>query len=648
MNTLPASWIFILLAGCSLGADDSHWSDQLSPSGPCWEVNLIDGLDEETTDELHNLFDCLNKTGNLQALSAVDAALDTPNRDGTAIGLSFAQMSNSLPRSGFDLFGIAGKALQLFAEFHDDITVALEALVEFNYGQPYEVVEAEFGTTSSLESGLTVPLVILLSDTAGAVLDQGEDIQTAIALALELPLLQNSLCSLAGVVHTDDPELAPVADELIANIADAWMLAGNGENDLWEGASGHSIRDLVDAVELGGDEGFFEDIQDDLKTLLNDPRVQLATKEVLVDAANDGDLEHLANQVLYLATVDSVGVPLTFASAEDTSALQAGLRMLHSANQEMSCTVPLIGVTIDLGNMSVAILRRIANLSTGAAVNTVGFLGDVLGFGITQSLANQLASSGACPVLDEQLLDDLRVVERLNDEEVGHLVAITHGLLDAVYEEGDRDRLPETVNVLAALHSHGLVPPVEEALRDLAPSTLVGDLSVLVETLVDPSALQVDSCPTESEPLDFDTLWDTSATFMSEPEFLETLAPVIESALENDATWTMIDNGSFLASFPTARVHALPELIVALNATDSDGDLLQLMVATVQDPALFRPAMAAIETPELRDAIIETSPDSEGPLPFITRLIISDTVTVMLQTVDLVLDSLGGTEDTSD
>ena len=87
---------------------------------------------------------------------------------------------------------------------------------------------------------------------------------------------------------------------------------------------------------------------------------------------------------------------------------------------------------------------------------------------------------------------------------------------------------------------------------------------------------------------------------------------------------------------------------MALNATDSEGAFLGVIVDTVQDPTLFRTVLAAIETPELRDAIIQATPDSEGPLPFITRLIISDTVTVMLQTVDLVLDSLGATEDTSD
>jgi hypothetical protein len=456
------------------------------------------------------------------------------------------------------------------------------------------------------------------------------------------------MCSLAGVVHTEDPTLAPVAENLIANLADAWILADNADNDLWENASGHSIRDLVQAIEFESDDGFFDDIQDDLRTLLNDPRVQLAAKGVLVDATNDGDIGPLANQILYLASVDSVGVPLTYASAEDTSALQAGLRLLDSANEEMSCTVPIIGITIELGNLSVSILRQVANLSSGAAVTRIAFLGDVLGVGITQTLGEQLAASGACPLLDEQLFDDLRVIERLNDPEVGELIAIIHGLLDAVYERGERDRLQETVNVLAALHTHGLVPPVEEALRDLGPSPLVADLGVLIGTLVDPSALQVDACPAGSEPLDFDTLWDTCQTFIGESDFIDTLGPIIQSALENDATWVMIDNGAALASHPTARIHALPELAVALNATDSEGDLLKFVVDIVQSPALFRPALAAIETPELRDAIIESSPDSEGPLPFITRLILSDTVTVMLQTVDLVLDSLGGTEQTSD
>ena len=42
--------------------------------------------------------------------------------------------------------------------------------------------------------------------------------------------------------------------------------------------------------------------------------------------------------------------------------------------------------------------------------------------------------------------------------------------------------------------------------------------------------------------------------------------------------------------------------------------------------------------------VIALTSEVEGPLPFLARLITTDTVTVMLQTLDLVLDSLGAEE----
>ena len=40
-------------------------------------------------------------------------------------------------------------------------------------------------------------------------------------------------------------------------------------------------------------------------------------------------------------------------------------------------------------------------------------------------------------------------------------------------------------------------------------------------------------------------------------------------------------------------------------------------------------------------AVTAPTGEHEGPLPFVARLIRSDTVTVMLQTMSLLLDSLG-------
>ena len=120
MSTRPASWTFVLLAGCSLGPAETHWSSKLTPAGPCWEVNLVDGVDETSTEELHDLFACLNRSGNLEALTSIDQAMDAHDRNNEPVGHAVAKLTNALPTSGYDLLGLAGKALQLFDEYHED------------------------------------------------------------------------------------------------------------------------------------------------------------------------------------------------------------------------------------------------------------------------------------------------------------------------------------------------------------------------------------------------------------------------------------------------------------------------------------------------------------------------------------------------
>ena len=100
-------------------------------------MNLVDGVDEHSTQELHDLYACLNRTGNLDALQSVDRAMDTESRGGAPIGLTVAKLTNALPTSGYDLFGLAGKTLQLFEDYHENADLVLEAAVESIYGLPY-------------------------------------------------------------------------------------------------------------------------------------------------------------------------------------------------------------------------------------------------------------------------------------------------------------------------------------------------------------------------------------------------------------------------------------------------------------------------------------------------------------------------------
>jgi hypothetical protein len=649
MMQRPANWTFALLAGCSFGAENPHWSDDISPSGPCWEVNLVDGLDESSTTEIHNLYACLNRTGNLEPLGALDQALDTPGRDNRPVGLTVARLANALPTSGYDLFGLAGKALQLLETFHTDSEAVLGAMVELIYGQAYEKVATDFeqGAMGELEAGIIAPGLTLISESATTLLDHGAPAQEAFIELIDSDIVGAGVCTAIGVISTEDPTLKPVGESLMANLGDAWLRTNNHTNDLWAGASGNSVHDLIDAMALGDAMGPIELLKPPIQTLLGDDMVQRNTRLVLQDAAAAGSLVHLPSQVEYFADVDTEGIPLTSPSAGETSALQAAARLLYAANTDVACSIELPVVPdfeFSLGNLSVAILRRIAEMEEGRAVSTVDFIGDILDFGLTETILGLIVDAGVCPVFTDQLVADLAVVERLNDPAAGDLVSVLHGMLDAVYKEGQLDRLPELVEIMATLHSTGLLPPLEEVLRDLASSRLFGDLTVSVQTVIDPTPLNTEGCLEGTTPLDFDLLWTAADDALGYTTGPSVLSDVLQSAIDGQALWTVVDNGAVLVAQEDARIHALPSLVVDALSVDNDGTAISLIRSLISNTETWETVLILLETDDIVDAMTHEGEEIDGPLPFVASLILSDTVTVMLQTVDLLLDSLGASD----
>ena len=645
MSILPASWTLVLLAGCSLGPEETHWSSKLTPSGPCWDINLADGIDETSTDELHDVFSCLNRQGNLEALTDVDRAMEAENRSGEPIGLTVAKLTNALPTSGYDLLGLAGKALQLFEDYHEDADLILEAAVESIYGIPYEQVSDEFdlGSPDNLNAGVLVPAITLGSEAASVLLDGGTEAHEDVVSMLESDLFDAAACTMAGVVFTEDPRLKPIGDGLMGSLAEAWIRASNTENDIWDGASGNSIRDLIDLAAIGEDVGPMDELRPIVRALLADDNVQRNTKIALTQAAAAGHIVHLPVQLQYLADVSASGIPLSSGTAGQVSALQAGARLIHQGNTEVDCRIdiPILpDIEFSLGNLSVSILERLAEMDEDAAVDSVGFLGEVLNFGLTQTILDTILSTDVCPVLNDDLIDDLIVLERLNDPAVGNLVEVIHGMLDAVYQEGELNRLPETVDLMSVLYAKNLLPPLEEGLRDLASSDLAGSMTTIIETVLEPSALNDAVCDDDTQPLDFEMLWVAAKDGLADDE-TGALSEVAQVTLDNPALWTFFDHGAQLAAQPEARIHQLPEVLVNLLLDDQAGLGLDAIRTAVRDPNIWGPSLEVLENPELMAAVTAPTGEHEGPLPFVARLIRSDTVTVMLQTIDLLLDSLG-------
>jgi len=602
-------------------------------------------VDDTSTQELHDLFDCLNRSGNLDALQAVDAAMDAQGRSGTPIGLTVARLTNTLPTSGYDLLGLAGKALQLFDEHHEDADLVLEAAVESIYGVPYGQIDDDFdlGSAEHLRSGVLLPAMSLGSQVATDLLDGGSQAQEEVVSILDSELIDAAACTMAGVVYTEDPELKPVGDQLMLNLAKAWIRSKNADNDVWADASGNSIRDLIDILAIGESSGPMDELRPIISALLSDDVVQRNTKQVLVQATAAGHIVHLPAQLQYLADINASGIPLSSGTAGQTSALQAGARLLHYGNTEVDCSIDipvLPDIEFSLGNLSVSILRRLALMDEDTAVDSVGFLGEVLNFGLTQTILDAIVGTDVCPVLNNDLIDDLVVLERLNDPAVGNLVSVIHGLLDAVYQEDELNRLPETVDLMSILYSQELLPPVEETLRDLASSELAGSMTTIIETMIDPSPLDPSVCDDDARPLDFEMLWAAAADGLTDGDESGLLETITQDALDSSALWEFIDHGSQLASQPDARVHQLPEVLVNVLLDERGGIGLDAIRSTARDPGIWGPSLEVLESPDLMEAMTAPTGEQEGPLPFVARLVRSDTVTVMLQTIDLLLDSL--------
>lgn len=609
-------------------------------------MDLSDGLDDQDTNEFHDLFTCLNQTGNLNSFAGLERAADEDNRYGEPVVLPLLRLSKSLVSSGFDLLGAVGKLLSMMRTHRDDVVAGMEAAVEVTYGRTYADVSSDFDINDmqALDSGLTKPLIELTSLLSTAMLDGGPDLRESVLDSLDTQLLESAVCTLAGVVHADDAIIEEISTELIPHGAEAWLLANNTDNNLWSHGTGNSLRDLAGFVHGQLTDGGLDDIQTPLRALIGDPRVQEQTEKVFLEAIDEGHLESLPKQLLHLASVDMNGRSLTDPMSADASALQAAVRLLHEANQPLSCNLLLFEVNLD--NLGVTILQELAKMDTGQVENSLDFLVGILDGSIAPLVLETAAETGLCEGFTPELLADLTVLERLSDPEVGNLVAVIHGLLDAVYEDGRVDRLEELVQILAALHTRVLIPPVEEVLRDLADCALMEDVFTLLPTVTDASMLNVEHCPAGATPLTFDQIWNAvEGSLDPNSANEEAIGTLLDTALDSEQVWTLIERGSLLALEPDAHIHRFPGLVVSMLASPDAEEGANLVRTLLEEPEAWDATLTLLESQPIQEAMFSSTDEVPGPLPFTAYLIVSDTVTVMLQTLDLVLDTLGANED---
>jgi len=626
----------LLLLGCAFFESRQDWSTQLAPSGPCYAFDLADGIDRGDTAELHAIYDCLDRQGTLRALSRLDAAIDAPVRGGLA-GLRLLDAGDALLAASDDLSlaalvdGVAEAGAN-----PDDLRAGAALLLELAYAAP----AAELGSTvsinssSALEAGLLVPLSDTLGAVATATLDADLAPLAPLSDALRSEEAPRLLWTFALLPEAPDEGLAALLADWPALVADVLGEVVDPSNDRNPGPTGDSLRDFLSAamaedalVALGGAAA----------PILEGDYERDAIEDWLLEEDAAERLDDLDDGLLYLASVDGAGGSLD--DGED-SALVALLRLFRDGNQSIDCELDavLFDVTWSLGNLSVAILEQIANLDPDNASGGVDILGDALGYPLTAAILDAVADSGVCPAIDAQMVSDLEAIDRLSDPSTEALLRSLIGFLSATEAQ-----IPAVVDTASALHDHQLVEPLEELLRDLDHTELIERALDAAPGLVSPEGRQATTAfPPGTEAADLDLYFEL-ALVATDADTVAALSPVMNAVVAQPSTWTAAQNlrALLLAGNDTQTAQILDRAQALLDA-DPELDALPALADRLDDAALVTPALEVIESSAVRAAVTDTELSNEGLVPWLGRLYAGGTLDVLLDTLALVQDLMGG------
>ncbi|MSP55020.1 MAG: hypothetical protein EXR69_05365 [Myxococcales bacterium] len=617
------------LTGCGFSSFGQDWTDQLAPGGPCYEANLLDGLDTDSTDEAHAVFDCLNSAGALVGFAGIDVSLDAQTRDG-AVGLVLAAWlaeasegdnSEALTR----LVGAVGGVL-------DDPSLGsdwLPLLFELAYGVPFGWLgESVEPASASMDSGVLVPAMDVVGLLATSLLDDEAWVGRADAV-LRSDRTVSLLWTLAALPAATDATLRTLGEDWPDLLSEGVTYCEDASNDRWAGATGNSLRDVSVALLASSSSGALVVDHVLLKAapLLQDEATAERLRVMLVDQAARGRLNVLPAQLKYLASVDMEGGALS--GGEDT-ALTALVRLLAHGDQPVDCSIDLGLFVVDFsfGNLSVSLLQSLAGLDPDTVTSGVDLLGGLLGVSLTSAVLDSIAASGVCPVIDEQLVSDLGAIDRLTDPQVEELLPVLLASLAA-----SDDHLDALVAAVHAVHDVGLMPALEGVLTDLGDTRLASTLISSLEVLVDPEHhYNAGDFPSDVQPVDFLMLMAVLAELSASDLPLEDLAGPLATLAGTDSTWTLLHNAAALAGSPEAQIRGLlGELQPALQA-DPALAWLGDVADQVAQPTTRRRALVLAECDALRDAIVEPG---RGPVPTLAGWSLDGSLDVLIRTVQV-------------
>jgi hypothetical protein len=640
-----------LAVGTSCGrlGDDQSWRDQLVADSPCFDVNLIDGLDEQSTTEVRALFDCANHYGHLEALTHTVDSQDTVSRSGVNPGIELARAVNAMPEADVDPFALAGLLMNALQAEDRPIDEFLDIVLELSYGVPASAVrngEVGLQSGSQLEQGVLAPLATVLPTATSTLLDDDLRAASWFGEVLADPETKRWVRTFEVYLTSDEPSLRVPLDGLVGHLGETLVAVDSPANDRWPlQSSGNSLRDVLD-VFLLQDDPILAQISEDAASVVSDEAFRSALQPAVVSLHDQGHLAKLPSELLWMTSVDIEQAPVPQAGF---SALYRFLRLLSATNRPIECELNFLitQVGFSFPNLAVAILELIAELDPDTVQGAVGIASALTNNLVADWMLHEAVDLQICPDLTHEVVDDLGAIDVLTGEEAYSLLVTVVEILDILKNQGTSNQIPAVANILEDIHVHGGTKALEEVILDLGDGSLIEDVVDLIPALSAPERYgitDVMSDPVELADAIALLTWAFVVDSDTQQTGLEQMRPLLKATLSPQATWTALDHAAVLMVDERTQVHRFMDILPPLLSIDPDLEILDSLGPLLGHKPISEPLMRLVEVDGLMTALLATEPQGVSewvPLAFVGRLIIDGTLDEFLTLIDMVLGDAG-------
>ena len=653
---VPRLWMIasVLAVGTACGrlSDDGGWQDQLVADSPCFRVNLIDGLDEQSTHEVRALFDCANHHGHLDALTHTVDAQDGLTRSGVNPGIELARAVNAMPEADVDPFALAGLLMNALQAEDRPIDEFLDVVLELSYGVPASAIrsgDVPLQSASQMEQGVITPLAEVLPAATGALLDDDLRAASWFGDVLTHPETKRWIQTFEVYLTSDDPTLREPLDGLIGHLGEAILAADSPENDRWPlQSSGNSLRDVMELF-LIQDDPILAQISEDAAAIVSDEAFGGALQTTVVSLHDQGHLAEVPSQLLWMASVDIEQAPVPQAGF---SALYRFLRLVSAANKPIDCELDFLitQVGFSFPNLTVAILELIAELDPDTVQGAVGVASALTNNLVADWMLHEAVDLQICPDLTHEVVDDLRAIDVLTGEEAYSLLVTVVDVLDVLKNRSSSNQIPAVANILEDIHVNGGTKALEEAILDLGEGSLITDITDLIPALSAPDRYGIDEAM--ADPADLEDAialltWAFVVDEATDQTGLEQMRPLLKATLAPQETWQALDHAARLMVDEQTQIHHLMDIIPPLLRIDPDLEILDSLGPLLSHRPISEPLMRLIEVDSVMTALLAAEPQGDSdwvPIAFLSRLITGGTLDDLLNLIDMVLGDAGAPE----